>query len=144
MTECSFDGCARGAESRGLCGSHYAQQRAGRRLEPIRPYRARADLSHIPAEQRRQVIQAAHAYDLEHDDALALLMVRFCMVCHRTPTGLSIDHDHSTGSVRGVLCGDCNRAIGLFRDDPELMRRAADYVERPPISGHRRRPRETS
>lgn len=42
---------------------------------------------------------------------------------------LSVDHDHSTGAVRGLLCNDCNRAIGQLKEDPELLRRAADYLE---------------
>ena len=42
---------------------------------------------------------------------------------------LVVDHYHSTGKVRKLLCHNCNRALGLFKDNPELMRRAADYVE---------------
>lgn len=41
---------------------------------------------------------------------------------------LSVDHDHKTGSVRGLLCAACNAAIGLLKDDPLRMRRAAEYV----------------
>lgn len=43
---------------------------------------------------------------------------------------LHIDHCHVTGRVRGLLCGDCNTAIGRFGDDPVKLRRAADYLER--------------
>ena len=35
-----------------------------------------------------------------------------------------------TGKVRGLLCHDCNHAIGKMRDDPKLLRRAARYLER--------------
>lgn len=44
-------------------------------------------------------------------------------------SGLNLDHCHSTGKVRGLLCHNCNRALGLFQDNPEVVRRAADYLE---------------
>jgi len=43
--------------------------------------------------------------------------------------GLAVDHDHVTKLVRGLLCGNCNKAIGCFRDSPQLLRKAADYLE---------------
>ena len=43
---------------------------------------------------------------------------------------LAVDHPHDdSGTVRGLLCSECNRAIGLFRDNPDWLRRAAEYVE---------------
>lgn len=39
-----------------------------------------------------------------------------------------VDHCHSTGKVRGLLCSSCNRAIGLIRDDPEIARRLSLYL----------------
>ena len=41
-----------------------------------------------------------------------------------------IDHDHSTGKVRGLLCHQHNLAIGQFDDDIQLIREAADYLEK--------------
>lgn len=41
-----------------------------------------------------------------------------------------IDHCHVTGKVRGILCIRCNTAIGKFKDDPTILRAAADYLER--------------
>lgn len=54
-----------------------------------------------------------------------------CAICEKTEEGrmLSVDHKHDeTGKVRGLLCGSCNRALGLFKDDPELLQRAKEYV----------------
>ena len=40
-----------------------------------------------------------------------------------------IDHDHKTGIIRGVLCKSCNTGLGLFKDNPEILREAARYLE---------------
>jgi len=42
---------------------------------------------------------------------------------------LHVDHCHSTGAVRGLLCESCNLALGKFKDDPRLLRRAAEYIQ---------------
>jgi Recombination endonuclease VII len=56
-----------------------------------------------------------------------------CYCCGDPPTGhktlLAVDHCHKTGTVRRLLCDRCNRAIGLFKDDPSILRRAAEYLE---------------
>lgn len=46
-------------------------------------------------------------------------------------SGLNLDHFHSTGKVRGLLCHNCNRGLGLFQDNPEYLRQAALYLEKP-------------
>ncbi|MFF7299132.1 endonuclease domain-containing protein [Streptomyces sp. NPDC008265] len=51
-----------------------------------------------------------------------------CVICRIAPAE-HVDHDHQTGKVRGVLCFSCNAALGQFKDRPDVMRRAAAYVE---------------
>lgn len=42
---------------------------------------------------------------------------------------LSVDHDHVTGKVRALLCQQCNHGLGNLQDSPELLRKAARYIE---------------
>lgn len=56
-----------------------------------------------------------------------------CAICRNPESGpgrfmLCIDHCHESGQVRGLLCSNCNRAIGLLRDDPKVIATAAKYV----------------
>ena len=47
---------------------------------------------------------------------------------------MCIDHDHETGFVRGILCSLCNTLLGHAKDDPEILRKAAEYLDRDLIS----------
>lgn len=62
-----------------------------------------------------------------------------CQICGKSPNeqkphwrsgthSLFVDHCHKTGKVRGLLCRNCNTAIGLMNDDPELMMKMIDYI----------------
>lgn len=54
-----------------------------------------------------------------------------CLICGRpskTDRLLAVDHDHTTGEVRGLLCNECNVGLGMFEDQPEWLERAAQYV----------------
>jgi len=51
-----------------------------------------------------------------------------CAIC-AAPAPEHLDHDHLTGRIRALLCRRCNQGLGLLRDDPTVLRAAADYVE---------------
>jgi Recombination endonuclease VII len=51
-----------------------------------------------------------------------------CAICGKQKPE-HVDHDHKTNSVRGVLCFNCNGGLGQFRDQPELLLRALEYLE---------------
>ena len=58
-----------------------------------------------------------------------------CALCGATDPGVSwgrnlhVDHDHATGRIRGLLCQPCNTSLGKFKEDPALLRKAANYIE---------------
>jgi hypothetical protein len=51
-----------------------------------------------------------------------------CKICNTESSGLVVDHCHTSGAVRGLLCGNCNKGLGLFKDSPERMVKAAKYI----------------
>ncbi len=58
-----------------------------------------------------------------------------CAICETdTPTGkwkvFAVDHCHLTNQVRGLLCNECNRGMGLLKDSSDLLRKAADYLDK--------------
>ncbi|MFK4120743.1 endonuclease VII domain-containing protein [Streptomyces longwoodensis] len=61
-------------------------------------------------------------------DAMIAGQKGLCGICLKAPA-VHVDHCHRTGKVRGVLCFNCNSAIGKLGDDPDAIRRAAAYLE---------------
>lgn len=94
-----------------------------------------------PPRKRRPKWHRGSPYGLTSEQLEAMYLAQDfrCKVCGRLEgkRKLSIDHDHSCcpqgGScgkcVRGLVCNQCNVAIGLMADDPETLRKAADYLE---------------
>lgn len=74
------------------------------------------------------------AYGIQLDEYQNLVKKQggVCRICHNkcnVHKRLSVDHDHSTGLVRGLLCNECNAGLGRFKDNPGWLRNAADYIE---------------
>lgn len=70
-------------------------------------------------------------YGIERDEFYALLekQDQRCAICSvLIDESAHVDHDHRTQDVRGLLCGHCNRGIGCFRDNPEALEMAAEYL----------------
>jgi hypothetical protein len=62
-----------------------------------------------------------------------------CSICRTEilPSGPNthVDHDHDTGAVRDLLCGNCNKVLGLMKEDTGKIRAAAEYLERHAVGG---------
>lgn len=76
-------------------------------------------------------------YGLTTDGYNALLKAQggVCAICGATESAgvsksLHVDHCHGSKAIRGLLCTNCNRGLGLFKDDPARLRAAAEYLER--------------
>ena len=91
--------------------------------------------------EREAYLRKRYGMTVEDYNQLLLAQSGRCAICGTmTPpllketvsSGLSfsIDHDHRTGAVRGLLCGACNLGLGNFGDEPARLRAAAVYLER--------------
>jgi hypothetical protein len=76
---------------------------------------------------RRYHLRRRYGIEPEQFDALVVRQGGVCAVCEEAePTHL--DHNHATGEIRGALCVPCNNGLGLFRDNPGRLQRAAAYL----------------
>ncbi len=85
--------------------------------------------------QRRKDIRLKSLYGITLEDYNKMFQEQngCCKICnkHQTEEGviLCVDHDHTTGKVRGLLCKKCNQAIGLLKDSIENCLSAAEYLK---------------
>ena len=120
------------------CMAHYAREYHKRRWESDPTYRAdyerRRLVRALQPEKRREDARTArfrlHGITLDQYHAKFEAQNECCAICGRWMAHPHIDHDHATGKHRGLLCGDCNRGLGQFRDRPERCRAAALYLEK--------------
>jgi hypothetical protein len=76
-----------------------------------------------------------HRYGISETDKEKMMLFQNwkCAICD-APIENSlegcVDHDHKTGAIRNILCQNCNRGLGSFKDQPSLLRKAAEYLNR--------------
>jgi hypothetical protein len=79
-------------------------------------------------ERERHLIRKYGVTQADYDRMLSAQHGK-CSVCRKTQKrAFDVDHDHTTGEVRGLLCTSCNRMIGHAGDDPDNLERAAAYL----------------
>lgn len=87
--------------------------------------------------KRAGILAREYALTLSEYEAMASRQGGLCAICARpetkihrdgSPCRLAVDHDHTSGMVRGLLCSSCNVGLGSFDDCPEWLEAAATYL----------------
>jgi len=74
-----------------------------------------------------------YGFSRREHEALKSFQENRCAICS-APKRLYVDHNHATDRVRGLLCGACNSALGLFKDSVPSLEKAVAYLQNPPIN----------
>lgn len=123
-----------------LCAAHYARlMKTGdvRAEIPLGVKTASWNIPELDPKLRRRRSELMMKYGITPEEYAETLESQRggCAICgstepkHRGPFFV-VDHCHTTGKVRGLLCSPCNTALGLLGDDPKLLRSALRYLKR--------------
>lgn len=125
-------------DARAYCRNYYRKNKPkfleyNRQWRKKNPERANAIATKYRAKKGRitKRAQLLYKYGLSIEKYEALLETQngFCAICNTSShRSLVVDHCHLTQKVRGLLCHDCNLALGLLRDDPDRLRNAIAYL----------------
>ena len=83
--------------------------------------------------QKRKWLISSYGLKIEEFNKLLEVQNNKCAICNTDDWGKpspNIDHCHLTGKVRGLLCSNCNRALGLFKDNEGVLKNAREYILR--------------
>jgi hypothetical protein len=86
--------------------------------------------------RERYIYQLKRRFDMTPTDYVVMGKTQDwrCVICQRSRDELQqdlvVDHDHTTGQVRGLLCKACNQALGLLQDDVVRVGRVLSYLSR--------------
>lgn len=144
LDPCSVDGCDGKHYAAGWCRKHYGQWRKGIQPslyksclhcgEAITDRNAGAELHTdcVALRQADQRYQRNFGMSLDRYNAISKYQRNRCAICGTNSSVLHVDHDHVSNAVRGLLCGSCNRGLGLYKDLTEILQAAIDYLRMPP------------
>ena len=82
---------------------------------------------------RAEKLRFRYKLTVDQYDSMEKQQQGLCAICHgpsRDGRRLHVDHDHSTGQVRELLCGACNRAVGYLQESEEIALSLAGYLRR--------------
>jgi hypothetical protein len=84
--------------------------------------------------QEKNLLMSRYGIDKDQWNKMFQEQQGKCLICEKhaseTKRGLAVDHCHKTGKVRGLLCHTCNKGLGLFRDNAEIISSAIDYLNK--------------
>ena len=95
--------------------------------------RLAADYEGTRAKERMHNLKRMFGMSLEEYDEKLKAQNGVCAICGglcKSGKRLAVDHNHTTGKIRDLLCGNCNGGLGKFLDNPELLELAADYLRK--------------
>ena len=115
----------------GLAGEFDHKTREGRQAYQ-NAYRAKT-----PNQQKARALRDSFGLSLDEYNRMFEAQQGKCAICNQPETQmrrgklktLAVDHNHKSGAIRGLLCFDCNTGIGKLKDDPQILRLAAQYLE---------------
>ena len=86
-----------------------------------------------PSVHRGYLYKQKYGLTLEQYDQMVVAQNGVCLVCGTdSPMGhhkrFVVDHNHTTGEIRGLLCSNCNLGLGCFSDNPNFLLKAAQYL----------------
>ena len=113
--------------------NEFASAGAGKKRAKCKPCLARKKREYYkknPDKARRRNLKTYYGITVEQYDEMVQEQNGCCAACDKSTDNLVVDHDHSTGKVRGLLCSNCNLALGHFQDDVERIQNAINYLER--------------
>jgi hypothetical protein len=118
------------------CQAVYSAARRKSHYEQIHKASQNSVANRIAADPlfvRRRTLKYHYGLTLEQFEAMFLAQDERCAICHtanphRRSGVWTVDHDHKTGKVRGVLCSHCNSALGFMRDKPGSLTAAVEYL----------------
>ena len=82
------------------------------------------------ASNREYHLKQTYGISLADYDAMLYNQGGVCLICRQSPDKmrLAVDHDHKTGKIRGLLCSNCNIALGAVNDDIEILCSMIGYL----------------
>lgn len=115
-----------------------ARKLPGSKTEPVDLMKEKADESaaNQKRSQKNNNLKWAHGITIEEWEEMLASQNGLCAICGTEPVGLNrrtdslhVDHCHSTGKNRALLCHFCNLGLGAFRDNTEVLQSAIEYLD---------------